>query len=144
MKDLSMDLYHFNIIFLYSITFINIFLNNKIMYTRDTHIILSFIIDIFVRKTLLSIENENPDVAEIERIPIYNYVSVCQNPITWRRFMKLNETYGMQVPSSQILWYYMFFLNKHKLVDNICNIFMHIIPAIIADSVLFLSGRKPM
>lgn len=96
------------------------------------------------KKTLLSIENENPDVAEIERIPIYNYVSVCQNPITWRRFMKLNETYGMQVPSSQILWYYMFFLNKHKLVDNICNIFMHIIPAIIADSVLFLSGRKPM
>lgn len=99
---------------------------------------------IFVRNTLLSIENANPDVAETEKMPIYNYVSICQNPIIWRRFMKLNEMYGMQVPSTHVLWYYMFFLNKHKFVDDICNIFMHIIPAIIADIVLFLTGKKPM
>ncbi|XP_077270693.1 fatty acyl-CoA reductase wat-like isoform X1 [Temnothorax americanus] len=96
------------------------------------------------KNTLLSIENANPDVPETERTPIYNYVSICQNPITWRRFMKLNELYGMQVPSLHVLWYYFFFLNKHKFVHDFCTIFLHLIPAIITDTVLFLSGRKPM
>ncbi|XP_011688428.1 PREDICTED: fatty acyl-CoA reductase 1-like [Wasmannia auropunctata] len=96
------------------------------------------------RNTLLSIENANPDVPETERVPIYNYVSACQNPITWRRFMKINEIYGMQVPSTHVFWYYFFFLNKHKLVHNFCVIFLHIIPAIVTDILLVLTGRKPM
>ncbi|XP_071576188.1 fatty acyl-CoA reductase wat-like [Temnothorax nylanderi] len=96
------------------------------------------------KNTLLSIENANPDVPETERAPIYNYVSICQNPITWRRFIKLNELYGMQVPSIHFLWYYFFVPNKHKFVHDVCTIFLHLIPAIITDTVLFLSGRKPM
>ncbi|KYN07801.1 PREDICTED: fatty acyl-CoA reductase 1-like [Cyphomyrmex costatus] len=93
------------------------------------------------RNTLLSIENAN---LETERVPIYNYVSICQNPITWRRFMKLNEIFGMQVPSTHVLWYYMFFLNKYKFVHDICVIFLHMIPAVIADTMLFFTGQKPM
>lgn len=96
------------------------------------------------RNTLLSIENANSDEPETERASIYNYVSICQNPITWRRFMRLNETYGMQIPSTHILWYYMFYLNKHKFVHDICVICLHMIPAFIVDTLLFLSGRKPM
>jgi len=107
--------------------------------------ILSFIY--FFRNIPLCIENANPDdilERETERVPIYNYVSACQNPITWRRFMKINEIYGMTVPSTHVLWYYFFFLNKHKLVHNIFAIFLHIIPAIIVDTMLLLSGQKPM
>ncbi|KAL6257521.1 hypothetical protein P5V15_011094 [Pogonomyrmex californicus] len=96
------------------------------------------------KNNLLSIENIDPDIPETERTPIYNYVSICENPITWRRFMKLNELYGLQVPSTRILWYYMFYLNKHKLVHDIYVLFLHTIPALVIDTILFLSGRKPM
>ncbi|XP_018317066.1 fatty acyl-CoA reductase 2 [Mycetomoellerius zeteki] len=96
------------------------------------------------RNTLLSIENANPHVPETERVPIYNYVSICQNPITWKRFMKLNEMYGVQVPSTHVFWYYIFFLNKYKFMHDICVIILHVIPAVIVDTVLFLIGRKPM
>ncbi|KAL0121371.1 hypothetical protein PUN28_006710 [Cardiocondyla obscurior] len=95
------------------------------------------------RNTLLSIKDTNPDVPETERLPIYNYVSVCQNPITWRRFMKLNRNYGLQIPSKHCVWYYMFSLNKHKFVHNISEIFLHYIPGIVVDFILILSGRKP-
>ncbi|XP_012056946.1 PREDICTED: fatty acyl-CoA reductase 1-like [Atta cephalotes] len=96
------------------------------------------------RNTLLSIENANPDIPETERVPIYNYVSICQNPITWKKFMKLNELYGMQVPSTHVLWYYMFFLNKYKFMHDMYVIILHMIPAVIVDTMLFLIGRKPM
>ncbi|XP_028048936.2 LOW QUALITY PROTEIN: fatty acyl-CoA reductase wat [Monomorium pharaonis] len=96
------------------------------------------------RNTLLSIENANSEVPATERTPIYNYVSTCQNPITWKRFMKLNKIYGMQVPSAQVFWHYMLILNKYKFMHDICVIFLHMIPAIIVDTILFFSGRKPM
>ncbi|KAL6433313.1 hypothetical protein ACFW04_006475 [Cataglyphis niger] len=101
--------------------------------------------DLAKRKNdLLSIENSNPEIPETERVPIYNYVSICQNPITWGRFMNLNKTYGMRVVSTHVLWYYFFMLNKYKFVHDVCVIFLHKIPAIIVDILLFLSGRKPM
>lgn len=97
-----------------------------------------------VRNTLLSIENANPDVPETERTPIYNYVSSRRNPINWKTFMQYNEFYGMQVPSTHVMWYYMLFLNRYLFMHNICVIFLHIIPGAIADLALLLSARKPM
>ncbi|XP_050453415.1 fatty acyl-CoA reductase wat-like [Cataglyphis hispanica] len=96
------------------------------------------------KNDLLSIENANPEIPETERVPIYNYVSICQNPITWGRFMNLNKIYGMQVVSTHVVWYHMLVLNKYKFVHDVCVIFLHKIPAIIVDILLFLSGRKPM
>lgn len=85
----------------------------------------------------------SPDISETERTPIYNYVSICQNPITWKKFMYFNELYGTQVPTVHSMWYFMLVLNKYKFVHDICAIVLHTIPAIIIDTVLFLSGRKP-
>ncbi|XP_029158788.1 fatty acyl-CoA reductase wat-like [Nylanderia fulva] len=96
------------------------------------------------KNTLLSIENANPEVPATERIPIYNYVSICQNPITWERFLNLNKIYGMQVVSTHVIWYYMLVLNRYKFMHDICVIFLHLIPSIIGDTLLFLIGRKPM
>ncbi|KAM0733679.1 Fatty acyl-CoA reductase wat [Formica fusca] len=112
------------------------------------YVISHFIVaswDLAKRKNdLLSIENANPEIQETERVPIYNYVSTCQNPITWRRFLNLNKVYGMQVVSTHVIWYYMLLLNKYKFVHEVCVILLHKIPAVICDILLFLSGRKPM
>ncbi|XP_014479565.1 PREDICTED: fatty acyl-CoA reductase 1-like [Dinoponera quadriceps] len=101
--------------------------------------------DIAKRKDiLLSIDNANPDIPENERKPIYNCVSSSQNPITWKKFMKINEKYGMRLASTKVFWYYMLFLEKYRFVYNIYKIFLHIIPAIIVDALAYLTGRKPM
>ncbi|XP_012221713.1 fatty acyl-CoA reductase wat-like [Linepithema humile] len=96
------------------------------------------------KDTLLSTETENSKSPETKRLSVFNYISSRQNPITWRRFMKLNETYGLQVPTTNVLWYYMLFLNKYLLVHYICVIFLHMIPAAIVDTLFFLTGRKPI
>lgn len=97
-----------------------------------------------IRDTLLSIENTNLKIQEeTERVPIYNYVSTCQNPITWGKFMKLNEK-NKNFASVHCMWYYMLFLNKHLFVHQLAKIFLHMFPALIVDAILFLIGRKPM
>ncbi|XP_020283180.1 fatty acyl-CoA reductase wat-like [Pseudomyrmex gracilis] len=93
------------------------------------------------KDTLLSIENTNPKIPETEKVPIYNYVSSCQNPITWKDYMNMCTN---KIPASEhCMWYYMLILNKHLFLHNISVIFLHMIPGYIVDAILFLSGRKP-
>ncbi|KOX72974.1 hypothetical protein WN51_01342 [Melipona quadrifasciata] len=79
-----------------------------------------------------------------DKIPIYNSVSSCQNPITWGDFMKKNETYGFDVPSIKSIWYYMLILNRYLFVHNVCVFLLHKIPAAIVDTLVYLAGRKPV
>ena len=37
-------------------------------------------------------------------IPIYNYVSSVQNPLTWGRFTDLNIAHGFDYPYSSAIW----------------------------------------
>lgn len=37
-------------------------------------------------------------------IPVYNYVSSVQNPLTWGRFTDLNIAYGFDYPFSSAIW----------------------------------------
>jgi hypothetical protein len=37
-------------------------------------------------------------------IPIYNYVSSVQNPLTWGKFTDLNIAYGFDYPFSSAIW----------------------------------------
>jgi len=57
--------------------------------------------------------------------------------------MKYNES-GKEYPSVQILWYYCFRLNKYRILHNLYVVFLHLLPAIIVDTVARLIGKKPM
>jgi hypothetical protein len=37
-------------------------------------------------------------------IPVYNYVSSVQNPLTWGKFTDLNIQYGFEYPYSSAIW----------------------------------------
>lgn len=58
--------------------------------------------------------------------------------------MEKNETYGLEVPSINCVWYYMLILNRYLFVHNVCIFFLHKIPAVIVDTLVYLAGRKPM
>jgi hypothetical protein len=76
-------------------------------------------------------------------ISILNYVSSTKNHLTWKQFMKYNEV-GKKYPSMEIMWYYCLTLNKHRILHNIYVVFLHLLPAIIVDTVARLAGKKPM
>ncbi|XP_012267649.2 fatty acyl-CoA reductase wat-like [Athalia rosae] len=84
------------------------------------------------------------DGPDIEEPPIYNVVSSCQRPWTWGQFTEYTERYAMAIPSPMCLWYYCFLLHKRAWMHKICVVFLHLVPAAIVDSILWLSGRKPM
>jgi fatty acyl-CoA reductase len=88
--------------------------------------------------TVIKTTSKNED-----RIPIFNYVSSTQNPITWGEFMKLNES-GINYPSFHCLWYYYFHLNKNRFFHNIAIIFLHLLPALLADIGVKIMGKQPM
>lgn len=48
---------------------------------------------------------QSSEVVEKPEIPIYNYVSSVQNPLTWGRFTDLNIAYGFDYPFSSAIWW---------------------------------------
>lgn len=57
--------------------------------------------DVAVKKAQqLAAENEKP-----YDIPIYNYVSSIQHPLTWGKFTDLNIQHGFKYPFSSAIWW---------------------------------------
>ncbi|XP_012288352.1 fatty acyl-CoA reductase wat [Orussus abietinus] len=75
---------------------------------------------------------------------IYNCVSSPRNPITWAEFMEKNEVNLFPIPSISIMWYYCFTLNSYWWMNTIYTFFLHLIPAVIVDSLAYITGRQPM
>lgn len=74
---------------------------------------------------------------------IYNYVSSVDAPITWGTYCKTNLVYGRMYPLSNALWYLSFASNKYKLVHWIYVLFLHLLPALLVDTVSMCIGQKP-
>lgn len=87
---------------------------------------------------------QDPNITNEEKVPVYNSVSSCDNPLSWAEYMNKNEINGFSVPSIKVVWYYMLILNRYLFVHNICNFFFHLVPAVIFDILAFIVGRKPM
>ncbi|XP_066153695.1 fatty acyl-CoA reductase wat-like [Euwallacea fornicatus] len=77
-------------------------------------------------------------------IPIYNYVSSPQNPLTWDQFNKLGEKYGTQIPSEKVIWHYMFKMRSNYYEHMLAVFFLHTIPAYVVDFILLCLRKKPM
>lgn len=75
--------------------------------------------------------------------PIYNCVSSCQNPIIWSEWENFQTKWGPSVIPKFTLWYYFTITTNRKWLYDIYVIFLHIIPAMIIDSVGKLAGHKP-
>lgn len=84
------------------------------------------------------------DIAEFEEPPIYNYVSQPQNPTTWEEFSKHNGMEGTKIPSTKCIWYFSLGLHGNYYVNEFLVWFLHLLPAVIVDTFLRVTGRKPM
>ncbi|CAG9759270.1 unnamed protein product [Ceutorhynchus assimilis] len=77
-------------------------------------------------------------------IPIYNYVSSVQNPVTWDEFKNLATKHGTKFPPQRVLWYRICRFRPNYYENMLAVLFLHTIPAYLVDFVLICLGKKPL
>ncbi|KAF7391375.1 hypothetical protein HZH66_009855 [Vespula vulgaris] len=77
-----------------------------------------------------------------EDTPIYNYVSK-DNPITYDELKDMSAKYGLLVPTKESIWYYSFRNTKYRLVHLFYVYFLHLLPALVIDTVALCMGKQP-
>lgn len=85
----------------------------------------------------------SPVHSSTEDIPIYNYVSSVENPLTWGRFTDLNIKNGFDYPFSNAIWYLSFHAHKTAFMNRVYMIFLHLLPALIMDAMSYCVGQPP-
>ncbi|KAK9500161.1 hypothetical protein O3M35_001474 [Rhynocoris fuscipes] len=73
---------------------------------------------------------------------LYNYVSSGDKPLKWREFKRLIEKHGDAVPPIRAVWCYFMMIHKFWLAHFICVIFLHYLPAMIFDTIGYLTRSK--
>ncbi|RZF48915.1 hypothetical protein LSTR_LSTR003295 [Laodelphax striatellus] len=86
----------------------------------------------------------SPKVEKGEDIPIYNFVSSTQNPISWKDFIILNQKHGMHWPTIRAVWYYSFTPIGNPFLFLIVNFLLHTLPGYILDFLAVIGGETPM
>ncbi|ENN72487.1 hypothetical protein YQE_10828, partial [Dendroctonus ponderosae] len=82
--------------------------------------------------------------SKTKEIPIYNCVTGQRKPITWSHFIDLCFKYLRMHPLSEISWYPDGSVTASRTMSTIKRCFLHWVPAYIIDSVVWISGGKPM
>ncbi|XP_047370398.1 fatty acyl-CoA reductase wat-like [Vespa velutina] len=77
-----------------------------------------------------------------EDIPIYNYISK-DNAFTFGRFLEKIHTYAELVPSEKAIWCPIFEITKYRLIYLFYVCFVHLLPALIIDTISLCRGKNP-
>ncbi|KAK7600949.1 hypothetical protein V9T40_008390 [Parthenolecanium corni] len=88
--------------------------------------------------------NNSVSVETTKKIPVYNFTcDLMDKPFTWKDFMKNNEIHEPQMPSSVSIWAYSLLFCRYKSLYKFYCFLFHLCPALIADNVAKLLGKKP-
>ncbi|XP_061381465.1 fatty acyl-CoA reductase wat-like isoform X2 [Danaus plexippus] len=79
---------------------------------------------------------------QTSNIPIYNFVSGAQSPVTWRQFIEYNMKYGFHNPTTKAVWYYGLNPTNNYYMFLFYNFFLHYLPALLLDVFSFLTGQR--
>ncbi|CAG9772735.1 unnamed protein product [Ceutorhynchus assimilis] len=85
---------------------------------------------------------ERKEERSAENIPVYNYVSSPENPISWMEFVKLNYIHGPRYTPSNAIWYPYSVITTNPIFYWILKLVLHILPAIFLDLGALLTGGK--
>lgn len=55
----------------------------------------------------------------------------------------MSEKYGLVFPTEKAIWYYSFRNTKYKLLHYFYVYFMHLLPALLIDTVTLCVGKQP-
>jgi fatty acyl-CoA reductase len=75
---------------------------------------------------------------------VYNCTSGSLNPIRWREIEDTGHELILQNPFSDVLWYPGGSFKSSRVMNSICVMALHMLPAYIFDTVARVSGKKPV
>ncbi|XP_021942042.1 fatty acyl-CoA reductase wat-like, partial [Zootermopsis nevadensis] len=76
-------------------------------------------------------------------IPVYNYVSSCENPITWSDFINKNIKHSWEVPFDKAVWMVNINLIHEHALYKLYALLIHLLPALVGDIALIALRKKP-
>lgn len=79
-----------------------------------------------------------------DEVPIYTCSSSVHKPITWNEFIDMNARHGYYWPTIRAIWYSSFWVTGNPYLYAILNLFCHIIPGYLLDTLAVVAGQKPM
>nr|ARD71195.1 fatty acyl reductase [Spodoptera exigua] len=79
---------------------------------------------------------------QTSHIPIYNFVSGAQNPLTWGEFIERNRKYGIDKPTTKAVWYYGLNPTNNYYLFLFYNFFLHYLPALMIDTYCAITGKR--
>ncbi|KAF5282612.1 hypothetical protein FQR65_LT14207 [Abscondita terminalis] len=89
--------------------------------------------------------NANQEVIstpKTDSIPIYNYVSSTQKPISWRSSLEMALSHMEQVPSSHQIWHRVLITTSNKYFHQLLQFVLHAIPGFFNDKTFFYERTK--
>uniref|UniRef100_A0A336M4R9 Fatty acyl-CoA reductase n=1 Tax=Culicoides sonorensis TaxID=179676 RepID=A0A336M4R9_CULSO len=78
-----------------------------------------------------------------DHIPVYNFTTSPDNPITWEQYTDLGLIHGSKMPTLKAIWYYTVTLAGSWPSAMLMQFFYHLVPAFFMDIGLIISGKKP-
>lgn len=75
-------------------------------------------------------------------IPVYNFCTSPENPITWGDLTTKCIQYGLPYPPIKAVWYLSYRNNPNKLAHLLAIIFLHYLPAFFIDTFRLIIGKK--
>lgn len=76
-------------------------------------------------------------------IPVYNFESSTDAPLTWGTYMDRASYYGIHYPSVKCIWYYSLALVPNPILYYLYILLLHYVPALITDLALLCTGKSP-
>ncbi|KAF2897500.1 hypothetical protein ILUMI_08676 [Ignelater luminosus] len=78
-------------------------------------------------------------------VQIYNLTSTAEIRVTWGEIIDMGKKIAAKdMPFNWVVWYPGGSIKTSRLLHEICAIFLHYIPAIFLDSLIVLTGNKPV
>ncbi|CAG9857547.1 unnamed protein product [Phyllotreta striolata] len=93
--------------------------------------------------TAWDVSTDKREHHQSSEMPVYNYVSSPENPITWREMINLNYIQGKKYPAANSLWETFLILTDNFYVYWILSLFLHTLPGLLVDCFALLTGNKP-
>jgi fatty acyl-CoA reductase len=82
--------------------------------------------------------------ARPSNILVYNCTSGNLNPIRWSDIEDIGHEHILQNPFNDVVWYPGGSFKSSRVMNNICVMALHMIPAYILDTIARVSGKKPI
>ena len=76
-------------------------------------------------------------------VQIYNFTSGQNKPFTWGELQDLGNKHYSKYPFEYILWLPGGSFKKSRVLNQICEVLLHYLPALFVDLGLKVAGQKP-